>query len=175
MSFFLSFCVSAFFQNFFKKEYDCNFWRISHSEKEMGLSSSKMTKSNINVVHRMLYSFFFFLQLYKGFVWGSDWNLLNENPDICLSSIWCITLGHERTLISWINCSFDFNLFIESLHLILKNGLNDLFGISSLQIYHMNNLHSYLYLVPIHCNFMERVTSEVWSMEGKVTWLWNEN
>lgn len=122
----------------------------------MGLSSSKMTKSNINVVHRIDFYIDFFLKLYKGFMWGSDWNLLNENPDICLSCIWCITWGHERTLISWINCSFDFNLFIESLHLILKNSLNDSFAILSSQIYHMNNLHSYLYLVPILCNFMEK-------------------
>lgn len=38
----------------------CNFWRVSHSEGELGLSSSKMTKSNINVIHRILYTFFCF-------------------------------------------------------------------------------------------------------------------
>lgn len=104
----------------------CNFWRISHSEGELGLSSSKLTKSNINVIHRILCNIFLMAlckdqtEMYSTKILTSALAIFDASGEFIIV-LWFNEKNKLKRTIHSRNLFHSGSYHIIQVHLVLKN------------------------------------------------------
>lgn len=123
-------------------------------------------QSNINVVHRMLYRFFFKAlcedqtEIYSTKILTSALAVFDASHEVT-RELWFLEPIVLLTLIFSLNHFIWFSKMVLMIHLAFR--------------LHKSIIWTTFIQSPFIVISWKRVTSAVWSMEDKVTWLWNEN